>query len=360
MITPHDYQQTAIDKVIKAWQSPLVWKHTTLGIAPTGAGKSIIGLSAFEQYQEAEGRKMRALFVAHTLEIVSTLYKDAVNKYDFDGVGVVNGKTKVYWQQVTIGTVQSLNDDDLLSKMQFFGGVDVLVVDEAHRGVTATHLTVVKKLRKLNPNLRILGLTATYERTDLRGLRELFTHCCFKIQPKQLVKKKRLAKPRVFWPALSHNEPGYVLHKWMQATKGKRKTLIFAESVSHAWEFYDLLDDLGVDVTIVTGDTPAEERDKAMQAHVIVGVDVYKEGANIPGIGCVIVARRSQENPWRQRIGRGLRPDTKDCIILAMDRYKPIKRIPFFVLGIPKPTTLMGQFPSGETFFHRAMSYLSG
>ena len=360
MIKPHDYQQQAINKVIKAWQSPFVWKHTTLGVAPTGAGKSIIGLSAFDQYQTAVGKHLRVIFMAHSLEIVTTLAKDAFNKYEFDGVGIVNGNTKVYWQQVTIGTVQSLNDDNLLSKMQFFGGVDVLVVDEAHRGVTATHLAVVKKLRKLNPNLKILGLTATFERTDLRGLRELFTHSCFKIQPKQLVRKKRLAKPRVFWPALPHNEAGFVLHRWMVATKGKRKTLIFAESVEHAYEFVDLLDDLGQDVALVTGDTPAEERVKAMDAHVLVNVGVYKEGANIPGVGCVIIARRSQETPWRQMIGRGLRPDTDDCIVLAMDRYKPIKRIPYFVLGIPKPTTLMGQLPSGGTIFHRMMSYLSG
>lgn len=361
MIKPYPHQQRAVNKVVRAWQSPFFWKHATLGVAPTGSGKSIIGLSAFEQYMKAEGRPMRALFIAHTLEIVKTLYKDAL-KYPFKNVGMLHGSSVNFWSQVTIATVQSMNDDNRIKLMcGYFGGVDVLVIDEAHRGVTATHLAVVRKLRKYNPNLKILGMTATYERTDLRGLRELFTHSSFKIQPKELIRKELLAKPRVVRPLLHDDEVGYVLSRWQRATKCKRRTIIFARDVNHAWEFCDLLRSLGQDAAVITADTPEDERADIMaNTHVIVNVDVLKEGANVPNVSCIVIARQSHETPWRQMVGRGLRKDSKDCLILSANAYKAIVKIPFFVLGVPKPQTLMGHFPSGKTLFHRLMSYAHG
>lgn len=334
MIIPHDHQEKAIRGVLRAWNSPFQFKHTTLGVAPTGSGKSIIMLSAFERFMEQKGRKMRCVMLAHTLAIIESLYEDAL-KYDFDSVGLVNGDKKEWHKQVMIGTPQSFADDLLMRRMDFIGTVDVLFIDEAHRGITNTHLKVYRKLKKMNPDLLVLGATATYDRTDMRGLRQLFTHCCFRVQPKTLIRKKKMAKPKFTW-LLRDNEPGYVASWWQRTTKGKRKTIVFCESVYHARQMFGLFDDLGQDVALITGDTSREERKQAYESHVIVSVDVLKEGANVPGVSCIVIARNAAETPWRQMIGRGTRPDSKDCKILAMNKYKVVKKIPRFVLGIPR------------------------
>jgi hypothetical protein len=67
-----------------------------------------------------------------------------------------------------------------------------IVVHNCHHTNASTYLEVIRKLQTANPDLRILGVTATPRRTDGDGLRKVFTKNSFKLTIKDAIRLKAL------------------------------------------------------------------------------------------------------------------------------------------------------------------------
>ena len=52
--------------------------------------------------------------------------------------------------------------------------LDLLVIDEAHHAVADSYRRIIDNVRGANPACRIFGVTATPNRGDRKGLREIF------------------------------------------------------------------------------------------------------------------------------------------------------------------------------------------
>lgn len=157
-----DYQQEAVDRVVEYFKKT---RAPAAVVLPTGAGKSLV---IAELARIARGR---VLVLAHVKELVEQNYE----KYTSHGVsaGIFSASLgrKDRDQKAIFGSVQSV----ARAADEFFEGFSLLVIDECHRvaeeGETQ-YQEVIKKLRDRNPELRILGLTATPYRLGLGWIYE--------------------------------------------------------------------------------------------------------------------------------------------------------------------------------------------
>ncbi|MFN7174544.1 MAG: DEAD/DEAH box helicase [Thermaurantiacus tibetensis] len=165
----------------------------TLGVAPTGAGKTIM-LSAVVQGRLA-GTDAKAAVLAHRDELT------AQNRAKFGRVApaittsVVDAAEKSWSGQVTFAMVPTLARAANLEAMP---ALDLLVIDEAHHAVADSYRRILDRALQRNPMCRIYGVTATPNRGDKVGLRQVFSNVADQIRLGELIASGHLVPPRTF------------------------------------------------------------------------------------------------------------------------------------------------------------------
>lgn len=133
-----------------------------------------------------------------------------------------------------------------------------------------------------------------------------------------------------------------IVRTWLSRTQGdtgpgsssphvahRSRTLVFAVNIQHVYDLTAEFCKAGIDARALVGSTSAHERRALLEAFangefpVLVNCAVLTEGADIPSIDCVLLARPTlSRNLFSQMIGRGMRlsPQTgkKDCLILDL------------------------------------------
>ncbi|MCA9261656.1 MAG: DEAD/DEAH box helicase, partial [Planctomycetales bacterium] len=252
---------------------------------------------------------------------------------------------------ITFASIQSCYD-----KAADFGPIDVVIIDEAHlvpESGGGQYQTLFWKLAKINPYLRLLGLTATPYRTDTGPLctsKGLFNQLIYSIKTDELIRQGFLC--RLVTKAASASvdasglrrrngefEQGEVealvggedtvraaCRELVEKTQDRRHVLVFSAGVAHGQKVAETLgSEFGCDVQFVHGKTPVVERDEACRRFVagelkyLVNCDLFTTGFDAPNVDCVAVLRPTASQVlWTQIVGRGLRahPDKQDCLIL--------------------------------------------
>ena len=344
-------QQEFVDKCMVA----LADNDNTLGVAPTGAGKTIM-LSAVIGKMHKQNPNLKACVLAHRDELT------AQNEEKFKwfnpaiSTSIVDSYGKSWDGNVTFAMVQTLSRENNLKEMPL---VDLLVVDEAHHVTAPSYKNILEHAYQANPNLKILGVTATPERGDKSSLGEVFNNCCDQIKIGELILSGNLVRPVTFAidmgnvteklkalktrskgdyseaevASILDSEPlnSEVIRHW-QEKAGDRKTVVFCSSITHARNVTNSFNTHGISTALITGEMSKEQRrlvfDNMTQGaiRVIVNVAVLTEGWDYPPISCVVLLRQSSyKSTMIQMIGRGLRtidpaiyPDLikKDCVVL--------------------------------------------
>ena len=340
-------QKTFVERSVAA----LAARGNTLGVAPTGAGKTIM-LSAVTGEMIADGA--RACVLAHRDELT------AQNRAKFQRVvpgvstSVIDATEKSWIGQVAFAMVPTLARASNLADMP---RLDLLVVDEAHHAVADSYRRVIDRVRDANPDARIFGVTATPNRGDRKGLREVFDNVADQVRLGELIASGHLVPPRTFVidvgvqdelrsvrktmsdfdmaevAGIMDREPvtGEVIRHWKEKA-GDRQTVVFCSTVDHAQNVTEAFKAAGVSAALIHGELAAETR-KAILAdyadgviRVIVNVAVLTEGWDHPPTSCVVLLRPSSfKSTMIQMVGRGLRtvdPEEHpgivktDCIVL--------------------------------------------
>jgi DNA repair protein RadD len=324
----------------------------TLGIASTGFGKTI-ALSAVVARSLA-GTDARACVLAHRDEMT------AQNRDKFGRVApdlttsVVDAGTKDWSGQVTFAMVPTLARPANLAAMP---ALDLLVIDEAHHAVAASYRHIVDRTRSANPEARVFGVTATPNRGDRKGLREIFTNVADQVRLGELVASGHLVPPRTFVIDVGVEEElrrvrqtaadydmedvaqimdrapvtDEVIRHWKERA-GARQTVVFCSTVDHARNVAEAFRAADVTAAAVHGDLSAKHRAGLLDAYaagriqVLVNVAVLTEGWDHPPTSCVVLLRPSSyKSTMIQMVGRGLRtvdPEEHpgvvktDCIVL--------------------------------------------
>ena len=314
--------------------SALGTRDNTLGIAPTGAGKTIM-LSAVTGDSLGD-TDAKACVLAHRDELTAQ-NRDKFRRVVPDvSTSVVDATTKSWGGQVTFAMVPTLAREANLTGMP---KLDLLVIDEAHHAVADSYRRIIDRVRGTNPDARIFGVTATPTRGDKKGLRAVFDNVADQVRLGELIASGHLVPPRTFvidvgvqdkLKAVRKTVSDFdmsevaeimdrapiteeVVRNW-QEKAADRPTVVFCSTVAHAGHVAEAFNDAGIPTGLIHGDLPGDERRNILAAfakgeiRVITNVAVLTEGWDHPPTSCVVLLRPSSyKSTMIQMVGRGLR-----------------------------------------------------
>jgi superfamily II DNA or RNA helicase len=327
-------------------------RRNTLGVAPTGAGKTIMLSAATGDILRETGGK--AAILAHRDELTAQNVTKFARVNPGLNTSIYDANCKSWNGRAVFAMVPTLARPDNLSYMP---PVDLLVIDEAHHAAATSYLRIIEAAKEKNPKLMLFGLTATPNRGDQKALRPIFDNVGDQIRLAELIKSGHLVPPRTFVVDVGvqddlkkvrktaidfdmneveqiMNRPvvtDSVVNHWAEKASD-RKTVVFCSTVAHAENVRQAFQNRGVEAVLVHGDMGHSDRRLALarfqqgSARVIVNVAVLTEGWDYPPTSCVLLLRPSSyRSTMIQMVGRGLRTvDPKehpgviktDCIVL--------------------------------------------
>jgi len=343
-----DYQQRTLDELY-------TWFELNSGnpclVLPTGAGKSHIIAAlckdALQQWPET-----RILMMTHVKELIEQNSEKMYLHWNDAPLGIYSAGLgrKDLGEPITFGGIQSLR-----KKAKQIGHVDLVIIDECHlvsHKDEGGYRTLLSDLLKINPHLRVIGLTATPFRLGhglITDKPALFDALIEPISIEELIFKGYLAPLRSkLTKALLdvsgvHKRGGEYIEAELQAavnTKDnneravqevmllgvdRKAWLFFCSGIAHAQAIADLLCDRGIIAKCVTGDTPKKEREnilddfKVGKIRALTNANVLTTGFDYPDIDLIAMLRPTMSAAlYVQMAGRGMRPksEAKDCLVL--------------------------------------------
>lgn len=336
---------------------------------PTGSGKSVVIAEIARRTVEQYGRRL--LILQHRKELVEQNAEKVSKLLGGRPIGLHSAGLRRFSteQDVILCGIQSV-----YQKANLFGARHLVLVDEVHlvpNEGDGMFRTFFDDLRTINPDMRVIGLTATPYRTGegtICGKGALFQDVCYEAQIRKLIDDGYLC-PLINDPS-KKAEPdtsklrirgGEFILSDMQGlfseanithdavrelvamATGRHSVIVFCAGVSHANAVANLLRSLTGDrAEVICGETLALERGcfisdfREQKIRFLVNVDVLTTGFDAPCVDCVAILRATNSpGLYYQIVGRGLRmhDSKKDCLILDfggnLRRHGPIDAIDF-------------------------------
>ena len=264
------------------------------------------------------------------------------------------------------------------------GPFDIVMVDEAHTipvDGEGMYLSFLRDMEKVNPNVRVIGLTATPFRTK-EGMVcspvNILNHICFEVGVKELIVQGYIcplisvAGAKLADTSTLHvragefmaeevedlmDEDGLVnsaCAEIIEATEDRKAVLIFASGVKHGKHIAELIPGAAT----IFGDTPSDERAdtiarfKAGAIKYLINMGVLTQGFDAPTIDTVALLRPTlSPGLFYQMVGRGFRlsPGKTNCLVLDFGgnvlRHGPVDELRIDRRHNPKGT---GQAPAKQ------------
>lgn len=329
------YQQEAREAILHEWDNG---HRRTLLVLPTGTGKTIV-FSAVTEDMVRKGE--RVLILAHRGELLdqasdkllkSTGLRCSIEKAEETCLGT--------WERVTVGSVQSFMRPARLERFRedYFGSI---IVDEAHHALSEGYQRVLEHF----PRAKILGVTATPDRGDMRDLGQYFDSLAYEYTLPQAIREGYLCPIRAMTIPLKLDltgvavrngdfraeEVGSALDPYleqiateMERTCKDRKTVVFLPLIKTSQKFCEILREHGFRAAEVNGQS--EDRKEILEAfdagqyEVLCNSMLLTEGWDCPSVDCIIVLRPTKiRSLYCQMVGRGTRLSPGKDHLLLLD-----------------------------------------
>jgi superfamily II DNA or RNA helicase/HKD family nuclease len=348
-LTPNNYQLEMLEQLQAEREHG---RFRNLIVAATGTGKTVVAAFDYKRLCNELGGRPRLLFIAHRIEILHQAlrtYREVLRDNSFGQV--LSGKNRLDNPDHLFTTIESLHSNELLGR---YGDKywHTIVFDECHRIAAASFDVVAKRVK---PAI-LLGLTATPERSDGKPIASYF-NCrpdgspAVELRLWQALDLQLLAPFEYFacddstdlrkvpWrqPGESafldkilsndHVRARVIINEWRRlcVDPSKSKAIAFCVSVAHAQFMATQFNMAGISALCLTGQSTQAEREAAPgllerdEVSVLVTVDLFNEGVDIPSVDTLLLLRPTQSAVlFQQQIGRGLRLFTgkESCLIL--------------------------------------------
>ena len=330
------YQQEARSAVENEWDAG---NSRTLLVLPTGCGKTIV----FAKISEDRVRQGdRVLILAHRGELLD----QAADKIK-TATGLICSTEKAeqscldsgsMWYRITVGSVQSLMRQSRLDRFDhdYF---NTIIIDEAHHAVSDSYQRVLQHF----DSARVLGVTATPDRGDMRELGNVFDTLAYEYTLPRAIKEGYLSPIKALTIPLNLDlsgvgiqsgdfKPGDLdcaldpylrqIAKEMQKYCSDRKTVVFLPLIKTSQKFRDILNESGFRAAEVNGNS--DDRAEVLadfdagRYNVLCNSMLLTEGWDCPSVDCVIVLRPTKvRSLYCQMVGRGTRLcEGKDHLLL--------------------------------------------
>lgn len=357
------YQREAIDAT---WAFMRARDDDPIIVLPTGSGKSLVGATMIREACET-WPGTRVVVVTHVKELLqqnaralTSVWQHA--PFSFYSAGLGQKRT----DQITFAGIQSAH-----GVPGAFGMVDLVIVDEAHlvpKKAEGTYRAFLDGLRRNNPYLRIVGMTATPYRLDSGLLHDgdnaIFGDIAYTADIANLVAQgflcplvSRAGAAKADLSAVRTRNGEFVQHDAAQAfmagdlvgaavseviaLAGDRKSwLLFCSDVEHSKAVATELARRGIPTGCVTGETSSGDRAATLNAfktgrlRAVTNCEVLTTGFDAPGIDLIVMLRPTKSTGlYVQMLGRGLRiaPSKSDTLVLDyagnIERHGPIDQI---------------------------------
>ena len=329
-------------------------KGNPIVVMPTGTGKSLVIAELFKGIYGAYPDQ-HMLMLTHRKELIGQNYEEILEIWPQAPAGIFSAglKRKDAHYPITFAGIGSVKD-----RARLFQRVSIVVVDECHlvgTGSSSMYLRFFTELKELNPNMRIIGLTATPYRMGLGSLllggifTDIVYDCSTPQHFQEFVKQGWLSKliPKQTGMQIDKSEMTVIagdysvksiveqmaaqdvldgaLQEMCQLAHDRNKWLIFASSIDQTEEIKHRLTNMGVPTLNVHSKMSNDERDaniefyRAGYARALVNQDILTTGFNVKEVDCIGMLRPTKSAPlWVQMLGRGTRPhpSKENCLVL--------------------------------------------
>lgn len=344
---------------------------------PTGTGKSLV-IANFIKRVFSLYPNQRIMMLTHVKELIEQNAEKLLRVWPTAPLGIysagLNSRDMIL--PIVYGGVKSVKNaiertNNLASDLNnmnvhaHFGHRDLVLIDECHlfsEKEDTDYAYVIKELKKINPNLKVIGLTATPYRmkqghlTDKGGIFDEVIYDITALEPFNRLIAEGFLAPLIPQPTdtfydisqVKISGGDYVLKQLQKAvnidkktyeacvemvTKGSdRKTwLVFTSGIEHSDKVADCLNYLGIKAVSVHSKKPEKENTQAIKElkngtiRAIVNADKLTTGFDCPAIDLIGMLRHTlSPGLWVQMLGRGTRPSPEtgkvNCLVLDFAR----------------------------------------
>ena len=329
------YQAEAKAAVFEQWDKGSL---KTLLVLPTGCGKTIVFAKVAE---DCVRQGYRVLILAHRGELLEQA-ADKIKKSTNLGCATEKAEQTCLgsWFRITVGSVQSMQREKRLSQFSenYF---NVIIIDEAHHCISDGYQKVLKHF----PSAKVLGVTATPDRGDMRNLGEFFESLAYEYTLPKAIREGYLSPIKAMTIPLQLDLSGVsiqsgdfkagdiataldpYLHQIadeMMKYCRDRKTVVFLPLVKTSQKFKEILNEKGFKAAEVNGES--KDRAEVLEAfdkgeyNVLCNSMLLTEGWDCPSVDCVIVLRPTKvRSLYSQMVGRGTRLCEGKSHLLLLD-----------------------------------------
>lgn len=330
------YQQQACDAIFEQFEKT----NSTLAVMPTGTGKTVLFASAIDRMPPG-----RVMVLAHREELITQAAAkiEAVTGHvpEIEMADQWADRSMFERARVVVSSIQTQCAGKNGGRMRRFNPdhFNLVIIDEAHHAVADSYQKVIDHYQQ-NPNCKLLGVTATPDRTDEAALGKVFASVAFVYEITDAINDGWLVPIRQQsvevagldfssvrttagdlngkdLAAIMEYEKNLheIAHPTIELARG-RKTIVFAASVAHAERLCEIFNRHKADCARwVSGNTPKDERRQIVEQYAanrfqfLCNVGCFTEGFDDPGVELVSLARPTKSRAlFAQMVGRGTRP----------------------------------------------------
>ena len=332
-VTLREYQQQCVDRIRDSYGRG---NKSVLLALPTGGGKTICFCFVVEN-AVAKGRRVAIL--VHRQELVDQT-GDSLEKLGVEFGVIAPGQPEDPHLPVQVCSVQSL----VRRLDRWRDAFDLLVIDEAHHAVAGSWRKVIDAY----PNAHRLGVSATPERLDGKGLADHFDDMVIGPGTWDLMQMGHLSEARIFCPPTGVDfkklkllggdfrkddaEEAMTKASLMGDVVDHYKRLVhpmtaiaFCVTVEHAKSVAAAFNEAGVRAAVIDGTLDRYTRKSMIRGletgdiEVLCSCEVISEGTDVPSVGGALLLRPTASlGLYLQQVGRCLRkaPGKTHAVIL--------------------------------------------
>lgn len=313
--------------------------HSPLGVLPTGGGKTVCFSWLTSKLVQ---NSKRVVLMVHRDELVEQISK-TLDRFDVRHGLITAGSLYDRRLLAHVASVMTL-----VKRLDRTAIPDYVIIDEAHHGAAATWKKIIAYWRSKNPNLRVIGVTATPELLSGEGLGGMFDEMVLGLTTRELIEMGRLSPYRLFAPHQAvdlsgvHMQAGDFNKKELGAALNKPSivgsavgeyskllngapAVAFCVSVEHAKAVAEQFQANGFRSMSIDGKMEKSLRREVVRdfgagrINVLTSCDLISEGFDIPGmVGAILLRPTWSLAMYLQQVGRALRvcPGKESAVIL--------------------------------------------
>lgn len=353
MKQPRPYQREAIDSLYAYWKQP--GSGDGIIVMPTGSGKSLLlAILCHELCTKWAGT--RILILSHVKELISQDHDEIKEYWPEAPIGIFSAGIgrKDFQAQIMVAGIQSIAKH----AHNLYPCPEICIVDECHlipRNESTRYHATIKLLKQMNPNMRVVGLSATPYRLDSGwlhlGENKLFDSIVYEVPLQSLIDQKylcpvvtRLPKVSIDYTGVKHSGGEFIAGEleakamegdttelavvdMVDRGKDRNKWLVFTCGLKHAAQVSEALTRHGIRNEVITGETNKKDRDRIIDEfkngsldpiRALVSVGVLTTGFNVPAVDFLALMRPTESvGLYVQCVGRGMRlyPGKENCLV---------------------------------------------